>query len=191
MKNEGLSPDAITFISVLKACGGTGALVKGKQIHDEIVSRGLLEKDIVLGTTLVDMYAKCGMITKAHKVLKELPIRNVVSWNALIAGYAEQGQCHEALNCLQWMQTEGLSPDKVTFVSILSACSHSGLLEKGEGYFEVMCTCYCITPTIEHYTCMIDLFSRAGHFCKAVAMIRQVPSSDHLPAWTALLARCL
>ena len=124
MQGEGLSPNGITFLCIVKACGSIGALDKGKQIQEEVVSRGLLEKDIVIGTALVDMYAKCGDLTKAQEFLEQLPIRNVVSWSALISGYAQQSQGHVALECFEQMQREGLSPNDVTFLCVLTACSH-------------------------------------------------------------------
>ena len=132
MQNEGLFPDVITYTCIVKACGIIGAIGKGKQMHDEISRRGLLEKDVVLGSALVDMYAKCGALTKAIQVLKELPIRNVVSWNSLIAGFAQQGQGYRALDCLEQMQIEGISPDEVTFISILKACGTIGTIDKAK-----------------------------------------------------------
>ncbi|MCO5609779.1 hypothetical protein L7F22_064011 [Adiantum nelumboides] len=113
--------NATTYTCILKACGTTQDTDLGKRIHDDIVSKGLLKKDVLLGTALVDMYAKCGVLQKAQKVLEELPIRNVDSYNALIAGYAEQGQGQEALGCFQRMQTECISPDSVTYTFILKA----------------------------------------------------------------------
>ena len=106
--HEGLSPDVVTFTCILKACGKVGAISKGEEIHVEIVKKRFLEKDVVLGNALVDMYAKCGILVKAKQVLEDLPIRDIVSWNALIAGYVQQGQGQEALNCLEHMQSEGL-----------------------------------------------------------------------------------
>ena len=128
MRNEGLSLDVIMFICTLKACGSMGAIDKGNQIHDEVVKRKLLEKNIVLDTALVHMFARCGMLEKARKVLEELHLRDVIAWSALIAGHAQQGQGHEALKCLKNMKSVGLSLDRVTLVCVLSACAHSGLI---------------------------------------------------------------
>ena len=140
MQNEGFSPDVVIFICLLMACGSTGAVDKGKEIHDKVVSRGLLEKDIMLGTALIDMYVKCCALPKAREVLEELPVRNVVSWNALIAGYAQQGQSDEALNCFECMKSEGFSPDLVTFTCILKACGSAGAIDKGKQiHDEIVC----------------------------------------------------
>eukprot|EP00250_Pteridium_aquilinum_P020259 c24766_g14_i3 orf=338-1072(+) len=132
MRLEGLSPDEVTFTSISKACGSIGAANKGEQIHDRIAKQGLLEGNIVLGTALVDMYAKCGSLEKAQHVLNKLPFRDVVSWNSLIAGYAQEGQGEQALNCFEQMQREGLSPNTVTFTCILKACGNIGAADKGK-----------------------------------------------------------
>ncbi|KAI5059667.1 hypothetical protein GOP47_0025986, partial [Adiantum capillus-veneris] len=225
MQHEGLSPNAITYACLLKACGIMQDIDMGKQIHDEIVSQGLLKRDNVLCRALVDMYSKCGVLLEAQKVFNELPIWDIVSWNALIAGYAQCGQGHEALgcfqqmrregfspdvfswtaliggyaqqglakealDCFQWMQQEGIFPDAITFVNVLNACSHSGLLDEGQMYFDDMTEKYGIAPNKEHYTCMVDLFGRARLFEKAMGVIMMMSSSDHLPAWFALLGAC-
>jgi pentatricopeptide repeat protein len=117
MLNEGLSSNAVTFSCLLKPFEE-----KGEEIHERIVKLGALKKDIVLGTALVDMYAKCGKLAKAHQVLGELPNQSVATWNALIAGHAQEGQCDQAMNCLEKIQDEGISPNVVTFICIMKSC---------------------------------------------------------------------
>ena len=190
MQSEGLSPNEVTLICILKACSCTGAIDKGKQIHDDIVGLSLMEVDIALGNALIDMYVKCGALSKAEEVLKELPIRSVISWNSLIAGYAQQGQGHEALNCLEKMQTDGLSPDEVTFLCVLSACSHSALMGEARRLFGNMERRYGISPNIEHHTCMISVLGSAGRFEEAMSVIKVIPDSDHSDLWLALLGAC-
>jgi pentatricopeptide repeat protein len=190
MQNDGLSPDMITFICLLKACASIGAGDKGKQIHDEVVSRGFLAKNTVVGTAVVDMYAKCGLPRKAQQVLEGLVVRNRVSWSALIAGYAQQGQAREALNCFERMLREGIEPDEVIFLCVLSACSHSGLLKESQMLFGDMTERYGITPTVEHHTCMVSVFGLAGHFEKALSIIMSTISSDNPEVWLALLGAC-
>ena len=104
IQNNGIAPDTITFICSLKVCSIIGALDKGKQIHEEVVCRGLHDKDVLLGTALIDMYAKCGVPAKAQEVLEELPTRNVISWNALLPGYGQQGQCYVCMSNVGWLQ---------------------------------------------------------------------------------------
>ena len=190
MQGEGISPDAKTFGCILKACGIIGSIEKGDEIHDEIFEKGFVPKDIVLGTALVDMYAKCGTLAKAEEVFKKLPFRDIVSWNTLIAGYAQHGQGEEALNCLSSMQREGVSPNTVTFRCILNACSRSGLVIEGEICFVDMSRQYGIMQDIEHHTCMIDLFGRVGNFEKVSTVLRKFPRCDYLLVWDAILGAC-
>ena len=191
MRNDGLLPDAVTFSCILKACGSMGAIEMGKEIHDEIMNRNLLETDVVLASCLVDMYARCGVLVKAYQVLEELPLRNVVSWSALISGYAQHGQGHEALNYFQRMQREdGLSPDGVSLLCILNACRHSGLSDEAEMYFGCMKSKYGIAPNLEHHTCMVVVFGCAGQFEKVMSVIKMMPTQDYPPVWIALLSAC-
>jgi pentatricopeptide repeat protein len=190
MQNEGLSPNPVTFISILKACGSLGAIDRGKQIHDDVLSRGLLHKDVLLGTALVDMYAKCGFLTRAREVLEELLGRDVVSWNALISGYAEHGHCHEALVCFNQMHGEGLSPNVVTFLAVLTACSHSGLLDEAQILFGNMTGEYGFSPNVEHHTCMMGVLGCAGLFNNAISVIKAMPTSNYPGVWRALLGAC-
>ena len=189
MQKEGLSPNMVTYICLLKACGSIGALDIGKKVHDEIVRRGLLE-DSVVGTALVDMYASCGMLIKAQEVLEELPIQDVTTWNALIAGYAQQGQGQIALNCLVRMQREGLYPDEITCLCVLSACGRSGLWEEAQLLYGDMDKKFGITPMPEHHSSVVVGLGFAGQFDKAIAMIEVMPSSNYLAVWIALLGSC-
>ncbi|KAI5078004.1 hypothetical protein GOP47_0007828 [Adiantum capillus-veneris] len=190
MQDKGLTPDAVTYASILKACGAIGAAEKGHEIHDMVKEQGLLQNDMVLGTALVYMYAKCGALVKAQQVLQELPARNANSWTALITGYAQQGKGHDVLSCFKEMQLEGLSPDSVTFSCVLNACSHLGLIDDGIMHFANMRTKYGVEPSLEHYTCMVDLLGRAGHLDKAVNLIQEMSPSDDFAIWSALLGAC-
>eukprot|EP00250_Pteridium_aquilinum_P019343 c24392_g4_i3 orf=1-2412(-) len=186
MQREGMKPDKVTFLCVLKASTMSGAVEEGMLIHDQIL-RGEFGADVAVGNTLVDMYAKCGALAKAQHVLEELPFRDVVSWSALIAGYAQQGQGEQALKCFKRMQQEGIPPDVVTLCCVLNVCSHLGLVEEGHMLFMNMSTKYGVKPNLEAYTCMIDVFGRAGHLDKAVRLIREMPFSDNSAIWHALL----
>ncbi|KAI5069848.1 hypothetical protein GOP47_0016149 [Adiantum capillus-veneris] len=190
MQHEGFPPNDVTFICILKACGSIGAADKGQQIHNQIKREGFLVKDVAVGNALVDMYAKCGALSKAARVLDELPIRDVVSWSALIAGYAQQAQGVEALNCLERMQCEGLSPNAVTLASTLASCSRSGQLDEGQMFLTNMCARYGIVPDLEHQTSMVDLLGRAGEIDKALAVIKRMPTLNDLPVWLAMLGAC-
>jgi pentatricopeptide repeat protein len=190
MQREGLSPDEVTFSCALKACGAIGAIDKGIQIHEEISSKGLIKTHTMLGTALVDMYVKCGVLGKAEKVLQELPCRDTFSWNALIAGYAEGGDSSRVLECFEKMQREGLPPDDVTFLCILNACSRTGKSVEAQVYYENMSKKYGITPKVEHHTCMIVVYGSEGQFDKAMSVIETMPSFSDPSVWLALLSAC-
>ncbi|KAH7426925.1 hypothetical protein KP509_10G022300 [Ceratopteris richardii] len=189
MQAEGLSPDAVTYTSILKACSSMGAVIKGEHIHNEVRKQGWLGNDIILGTALVDMYIKCGALAKAQALLEELPHLDVVLWNTLITGYVQQGEIEHAFNCFEQMQKGGFCPDAVTLSAVLSGCSHLGRVEDAYKHFIEMITQYGIKPDLEHYTCMVDLLGRAGHLDKAVRVIQEMPSSD-CSILCALLSAC-
>jgi pentatricopeptide repeat protein len=192
MRAEGISPNVVTFLCLLRACGAAGAVREGERIHDEIRGRGMLAKDAMLGNALVGMYANCGELSRARKALKELPIRNVAAWNALIAGHARRGQAHEVLRFLEAMECEGISPDEVTLLSVLNACGHSGLVDEAQIIFGEMTRRYGISPSLQHRTCMVMAFGCGGYLEKAAAMIEAIPSLDDrcLSIWIALLGGC-
>ena len=187
MQNEGLSPNAITFTCILKACASIGAIHKGRNIHDEVLRMGLLERDVVLGNALVDMYAKCGMLEKAHKVLKELPVRDVVSWCTLISGYAQQGQCGQALDCFEQMKNEDLSPDNIAFVCALKACGHIGNIDKGERIHNEILTRGLLKKDIVIGTALVDMYVK----CDMLGTARVVHEKLHcrdVVSWNSLVA---
>eukprot|EP00250_Pteridium_aquilinum_P020684 c24906_g6_i1 orf=901-4083(+) len=190
MQLEGFCPDIATLVCVLKACSGSGAANRGQEIHGVIVKHGLLEKDLVVGTGLVDMYANLGMLIEAQAVFDKLPVRNVVTWSALMEGYAQLGKDEIVLDLFDKMIGEGMEPDSVTFTILLNICSHRGLLDEGQTYFEIVTRDYGIIPTLDHITCMVDLFGRAGHFDKVVAVMEEMPFSVTLALWQTLLGAC-
>ena len=167
MEDEGVSPDALPYVSTLKACAGIGSLEVGEELHAKVSEQGILKKNIVVATALIDMYAKCGALQRAGKVFDGLPQRDIVSWNVLIAGYAQAGQVDMVFSTFRRMRIECIQPNLVTFLALLNACCHSALLNQGEQLFHEMIVLYNLKPIIEHYTCMVDLFSRAGEFEKA------------------------
>ena len=179
----------ITFVALLKHCAEKKNLGKGIRIHAEILKRNLLERNHVIGSTLISMYTKCGIFSQAHQVFEELLIRDIVTWNALIAGHAQQGQGQEALKCIERMHIEGLMPNEVTLLCVLSACSHSGLLDEAQMLWRDMTKSYEITPSLEHHACMVLAFGCAGEFDKAISVIMSMPP-DSPAVWIALLGAC-
>ncbi|KAH7437611.1 hypothetical protein KP509_05G080500 [Ceratopteris richardii] len=164
MKHDGITPNATTYACMLKACASIGACDEGQKIRDEIERQGLLEVDIM-----------CGKLSKAQEVLHQLPFRD--------GGLGEQ-----AVSCFEKMQSEGISPDAVSFLCILNVCSHLGLVDKGYEYFVNMTTKYGIIPNSECFTRIIDMFGRAGHLEKAVQLIQEMSVFDRSANRIALLS---
>ena len=187
MQHEGVFADALTFASCLKACGSVGAFEKGKEIHAEVVREGLLEKDILVGTTLVDMYAKCGTLAKAQEVFDHLRRRNVVSWSALIAGYVQHGHNEEALNCVRWMQREALSPNAVTFVSILKACGSIGAAGKGKEVHAEILREGLLDKNILVGNALVDMYAKCNMPLRAHDVFDSLPAHN-VVSWTSLIA---
>lgn len=189
MQWEGVIPDKITFLSILGACAGLAALEQGKTLHANLMQRGF-DVDEVVGTALVSMYGKCGSVEAAREVFDNISQRNVHLWTAMITVYAQHGYCEKALQLFLDMQHERIKPNEVTFVSILSACSHAGLVDEGRHYFAFMSTVYDITPTREHYACMVDLFGRAGLLNQADEFIQEMPCEPDIVVWRTMLSAC-
>ncbi|KAJ7527655.1 hypothetical protein O6H91_16G065000 [Diphasiastrum complanatum] len=186
MKQEGMQPNNVTFVLLLKACANLAALKQGKHLHSEIIKRGF-QSDVVVGNTLVDMYAKCGCIEDARELFNNMSQRNVVSWTAMIAGYAQNGLAQEALALFEQMQREGTKPNEVTYISVLSACAHSGLVDQGRYVFDSLSKNHGVTPTKEHYACMVDLLGRAGCLDDAELFINKMPIQPGSVVWMTLL----
>ncbi|KAF5447706.1 hypothetical protein F2P56_033236 [Juglans regia] len=174
MKKSGVRPDAITYTSVLSACSHLGALEQGKEIHSYVIETKLETNEVVMGA-LLDMYAKCGAVDGALDVFHQLPERDTVSWTSMIAAYGSHGQALEALKLFREMQQSNAEPDMVTFLAVLSACSHAGLVGEGCYYFNQMIIEYGIKPGIEHYSCLVDLLGRAGRLREAYGILQRNP----------------
>ena len=190
MQNESIIPCDVTYICCLKGCGKIGALVKGEKLHSEVVKMGY-ESEILVGNIVVDMYAKCGLLTEAREVFENLSVQTVVSWTALITGYAQLGESESVFLILNQMLEKGIKPNFVTFVNVLNVCSHAGLVRKGQEYFELLgVNDYGIVYTPEHYSCMVDLFARAGHISMAIELIKKMPFHPSIRFWLSVLGAC-
>eukprot|EP01018_Ginkgo_biloba_P037442 Gb_29881 [translate_table: standard] len=185
----GETPESGTIVSVLLACANLGALQQGKWIHNYIIRSGF-ESDAFVQTALIDMYAKCGNVEIARNLFDTMPERNVVAYSAMIAGYGMHGYGEDALVLFSQMQQTGMKPNRITFICVLSACSHAGLVDEGWQYFDSMSRDYCITPSVEHYACMVDLLGRAGHLEQAQNFIENMPVDPNAGVWGALLGAC-
>lgn len=180
----------ITLISVLGACAETGALDMGRKIHKSLKQKQIKIEGF-LGNALVDMYAKSGNLGWAWEVFNELSLKHVSSWNAMIVGLAAHGFSDEALELFAKMENsrEG-TPNRVTFIGVLSACSHKGLVDEGRRYFGLMKKEYSIVPDVKHYGCMVDLLSRWGFLTEAHYLINTMPFEANAVIWRTLLGAC-
>eukprot|EP01018_Ginkgo_biloba_P035921 Gb_12076 [translate_table: standard] len=185
----GMKPNLVTIASILPACSLLAALQEGKTIHGYLIRMGF-ESDVIVGNTLIDMYAKCGSLKDARQVFVKISQKDVVSWNAVIVAYALHGHGKNALTFFEQMQQEGMNPDHVTFIGILSACSHAGLVNEGRKFFDSMTREYHLIPGMEHYACMVDLLGRAGHLDDAHALINKMPFEPNATVLGALLGAC-
>lgn len=189
MVQKGLEPDRVTFISLIQACSTIVALEYGKSLHAQIIDKGY-ESDSHIGSTLISMYAYCGSLDKANTLLQRLPVRNVVTWSAMIAGCALQNNFPLALQFFKSMQQVGLEPNDVTFISLFSACSHAGQVEEACRHFKLMRRDYKLDPTLEHYNSMVDVLGRAGLLNEAEDLMESVPFQLDIIGWTSLLSSC-
>ncbi|XP_061370387.1 pentatricopeptide repeat-containing protein At5g08510 [Gastrolobium bilobum] len=185
-----IMPNEVTLASILPACANLGALEIGQRIEAYARKHGFF-KNLYVSNAILEMYAKCGKIDVAWRVFDEIgSSRNLCSWNSMIMGLAVHGQCRKALELYDQMLKEGISPDDVTFVGLLLACTHGGMVEKGRHIFKSMATCFHIIPKLEHYGCMVDLLGRAGQLSEAYEVIQSMPMKPDSVIWGALLGAC-
>ncbi|KAJ4954282.1 hypothetical protein NE237_011065 [Protea cynaroides] len=189
MLTQNVNPNSITLCSVLSACGSLGALETGKWIH-VFVNKNRFRLNPFLGSALIDMYSKCGVMDLAVEVFRCLEGQNLCTRNALINGLAMNGHAEQALDMFNKMVDDGFRPDEVTFVGVLLACSHGGFLEIGTRHFYTTMKEFGITPVLEHYACMVDLLGRSGLLMEAEKVIRNMPITPDEVVWRALLGGC-
>ncbi|KAJ4981673.1 hypothetical protein NE237_032510 [Protea cynaroides] len=188
MQSE-LKPNAVSMACVLPACSCLSALERGREIHGNVLRNGF-SSDHYVNNSLVDMYVKCGALEVARLLFNMMPVKDLVSWTVMIAGYGMHGCGKDAIAVFNEMHCSGIKPDGVSFVAVLYACSHSGLVDEGWRLFNIMRNDYKIEPELEHYACMVDLLARAGHLTKAYKFIEMMPVEPDSTIWGALLCGC-
>lgn len=188
MQEQGLLPSLVTFLNVSKACGNKAAQKVGVKVHAQI--HRLASTEVALATALVDMYGKCGKMVLAQELFDAMPVKSLVTWNALITGYVHQGETELVFGLFDQMREGGVHPDSITFLNILSICCHGGFLGRAQRYFQAMQREYGVTPTDRHYNCMIDLLGRLGRLNEAVMMMDQMPRGPNYVTWSSLLGAC-
>lgn len=195
--DDRVSPDGFTMVSLLTACAEVGALALGRRIHVYMVKAGLSANNVHTSNALLDLYAKCGRVGEAQRVFGEMGERNVVSWTSLIVGLAVNGCGKEAIRIFEeeFLKEKGMVPTEITFVGVLYACSHCGMVDEGFDYFRKMRDEYGIAPRMEHYGCMVDLLGRAGlveraHRFIMKSMMEEDGVKPNAVIWRILLAAC-
>ncbi|KAJ4976567.1 hypothetical protein NE237_001673 [Protea cynaroides] len=188
-RNCGFKPDQFTFASVFRACATLATLEQGKQAHGVMI-KSQTRENIVVNSSLMDMYFKCSSPQDGHQVFNKSSERNVITWTALISGYGLHGRVQEVLELFHRMLNEGFKPNYVTFLAVLSACSHGGLVSEGWWYFSSMTRDYGIRPRGKHYAAMVDLLGRSGRLKEAYTFVQNSPCHEHSVIWGALLGAC-
>ncbi|KAK4413314.1 putative pentatricopeptide repeat-containing protein [Sesamum alatum] len=181
--------NAVTVAGVLSVSAELSALPLGREIHAHAI-RVLMDSDMLVTNGLINMYMKCGSLMTGHSIFERMVYRDITSWNIIITGYGMHGLGDRALKIFHQMVNAGVKPDEVTFVAVLSACSHSGLITEGHLLFHQMTQAFQIAPQVEHYACMVDLFGRAGLLQEASNILKSMPMEPNAPVWGALLNSC-
>ncbi|GJS34202.1 pentatricopeptide repeat-containing protein [Tanacetum coccineum] len=190
MRKEGIKIiDPFVLSSVIIGSANLVALELGKELHC-LVSKLGFESEPYISNALVDMYAKCSDIVDAKTVFCSIVKKDVVSWTSIIVGLAQHGKAKEALSLYDDMISNGVKPNEVTFVGLIYACSHVGLVDKGRDLFKSMVECYGLKPSLQHYTCLLDLYSRSGHLDEAENLLNTMPFEVDEAVWASLLSAC-
>ncbi|XP_068648994.1 putative pentatricopeptide repeat-containing protein At1g17630 [Aristolochia californica] len=189
MLHDGVEPNAVTIASVLSMSADFAELSLGKEIHGYVV-RALMDKHILVENGLIHMYTKCGNLHNAEIVFDRMVDRDLISWNSMVAAYGMHGFAEKAVKTFMEMVAGGLKPDRITFVALLSACSHAGLVNKGRFFFNQMISEFKVVPQMEHYACLVDMLGRAGLIQEASELVKKMPMKPNAYIWGALLNAC-
>ncbi|KAI3693937.1 hypothetical protein L1987_76893 [Smallanthus sonchifolius] len=189
MRISGITPDQIVTASILSSCAELTVLDFGQQVHADFIKSGLLSS-LSVDNSLVTMYTNCGCLEDANKVFASMDVKNVITWTALIMGYAKNGKSKESLVFYNEMIQTGIKPDFITFIGLLFACSHAGLVDQARQYFDSMVNFYQIKPGQDHYACMIDILGRSGRIDEAVELLNNMVVEPDATVWKALLSAC-
>ncbi|CAN1220537.1 Pentatricopeptide repeat-containing protein At4g20770 [Linum perenne] len=189
MRQNGMSPNQFSFATILSSCSKLFSSSQGRQLQSQILKDGFIT-DVFVGSTLIGMYCKCGEVDEARQFFDMMPSKSIVTWNEMIHGYAQGGQGDEAVRIYQEMIEFGEKPDGITFIAVLTACSHSGLVDAGLEIFDSMLQDHGVEPILDHYTCIIDALGRAGRFHEAEIILNKMPYKDDPIVWEVLLSSC-
>ncbi|PIA50144.1 hypothetical protein AQUCO_01300702v1 [Aquilegia coerulea] len=188
MQKEGIKPDEVTMVSVISACSSSGALDLGRWVH-AFIDKHIIKVDLELTTALINMYARCGCIEKSRELFDAMPKKDTKAWSSMIVGLAIHGLAEDALDVFSKMLEANVKPNQITFIGVLSACAHRGLVTQGQNYWSNMIG-YGIEPLMEHYGCMVDILCRAGRIEEAYEFVETMPISPNAIIWRTLLMGC-
>lgn len=189
IENVGVGADAFTYASLLSGAASIGAVGKGEQIHARLLKAGF-DSNLSVCNALISMYTRCGNIEAGFQVFSEMGDRNVISWTSIITGFAKHGFARQALDLFKQMLDFGVQPNEVTYIAVLSACSHAGLIDEGWRHFDSMHKEHGIRPRMEHYACMVDILGRSSFLDKALEFINSMPFTADALVWRTLLGAC-
>ncbi|KAJ8747869.1 hypothetical protein K2173_013037 [Erythroxylum novogranatense] len=189
LEDTGIEADAFTFASLLSGASSIGAIGKGDQIHARVLKLDL-KSNLHISNALISMYSRCGDIDAAFKVFNEIRDRNVISWTSMVTGFAKHGFAARALETFCRMSEAGVRPNEITYIAVLSACSHVGLISEGWKHFDSMTRDHGIVPRMEHYACMVDLLGRSGHLDEAMDFINSMPFKAGVLILRTFLGAC-
>ncbi|KAF8397892.1 hypothetical protein HHK36_016817 [Tetracentron sinense] len=189
LRRQGIEPNEFTFSSLIKACANQAALEQGTLLHGQVIKIHL-DKDPFVSSILVDMYGKCGLLDHSIRVFDEIKEPNEFAWNSLVGVFSQHGLGKDAMKIFGRMILRGVKPNEITFVSLLTGFSHAGLVEEGLDYFYSMDKTYGVVPRQEHYSCVIDLLSRAGRLKEAEEFINSMPFEPNAFGWCSFLGAC-
>ncbi|KAK1363421.1 Pentatricopeptide repeat-containing protein [Heracleum sosnowskyi] len=190
IESQKLKADEVTMLGLILACRNSGEMHAGCHIHSYIESNSYLTGSTRLCNALIDLYAKCGSMTRAKRVFDAMPNRDVISWTSIIMGYALNGEVEEALVAFKHMDAEKIAPNSITFLGVLLACNHAGWTEAGSNLYAIMQKVYQIEPTIEHYGCMVDMNARAGLLGNAHQFVKKMSIEPNAIIWRMLMNSC-
>ncbi|CAN6717250.1 unnamed protein product [Malus baccata var. baccata] len=190
MNKAGIEANMFTFGSAVSAAANLTNIKQGQQIHATIIKTGS-NSETEVSNALITLYSKCGSIDDAKREFSEMPEKNEISWNAMITGYSQHGRGIESIHLFERMKQLDIAPSHVTFVGVLTACSHIGLVNEGLGYFESMRKEHGLVPKPEHYACVVDLLGRAGSLSRARKFIEEMPVKPDAMIWRTLLSACI
>lgn len=189
IEHTGIGANSFTFASLLSGAASIGAIGKGEQIHGRVLKSGF-GSDQCINNALISMYSRCGNIEAALQVFYEMGDRNVISWTSIITGLAKHGFARKALKMFHEMLEAGVNPNEVTYIAVLSACSHAGLIDEGWRHFNSMYKIHGVVPRMEHYACMVDLLGRSGSLLEVIEFINSMPFKADALVWRTFLGSC-